>query len=292
MQKDSTKLPMLLIILLALLLLFVGYWKIASLLIIFAIFLLWRTDSIVVFYLPKKVLFILLVLLLFVFTYFHGFFSGKVSRKSSRNGAVPMRQEVSDDFPYKVVQANASTTIYTVAVPDTSLKRVEAHISPMLNISNPTGEEAPFITDFEIRDITVQGNSLGTVVRVAPPHVSNSLGCYGWYLQDCHTSESVGGLGDAGNTIRYNVVVTPEFLDEVPRMPPVLPKFAVVIADLGTIDPQVIMKRVGRYDSSRVAEYAGLDLGKLGSELTFNVYMRLEDGDSALIPVSMPLIWR
>ncbi len=179
MQKDSTKLPMLLIILLALLLLFVGYWKIASLLIIFAIFLLWRTDSIVVFYLPKKVLFILLVLLLFVFTYFHGFFSGKVSRKSSRNGAVPMRQEVSDDFPYKVVQANASTTIYTVAVPDTSLKRVEAHISPMLNISNPTGEEAPFITDFEIRDITVQGNSLGTVVRVAPPHVSNSLGCYG-----------------------------------------------------------------------------------------------------------------
>ncbi len=111
-------------------------------------------------------------------------------------------------------------------------------------------------------------------------------------MQDCHPSESVGGLGDAGNTIRYNVVVTPEFLDEVPRMPPVLPKFAVVIADLGTIDPQVIMKRVGRYDSSRVAEYAGLDLGKLGSELTFNVYMRLEDGDSALIPVSMPLIWR
>ena len=292
MQKESIKLPMLLIILLSLLLFFVGYWKLASLLILFALFLLWRTDSLVTLYLPKKVLFILLVLLLFVFTYYHSIAPKRRSSSTSGKASVPMRQEDSANFPYKVVQADVTTAIYTVAIPDTSLRRVEAHIAPMLNISNPTGEESPFITDFEIRDIAVQGNSLGTIVRVAPPHISNSLGCYGWYLQDCHTSESVGRLGDAGNTIHYNVVVTPEFLDEVPRTPPVVPQFVVVITDLGTIDHQAIMKRDGKYVSTKVAEYAGLDLSKLGSELTFNIYMRLENGDSALIPISIPLVWK
>ncbi len=292
MQKDSTKLPLILFILLSLLLLFAGYWKLASLLIVLALFFLWRTDSLVVFYLPKKVLFALLVLLLFVATYFHGLFPGKDSRVRTRNASVPLRQDASTDFPYMLSQADASTAIYTVAVPDTSLLRVEARIAPLLTLSDTAGGDAPHLVEFEIRDISLQGNKLGHIVNLAPPHVASDLGCYGWYLQDCHTDEAVASLEDAGSSIRYGVVVTPSFLDEVSRTAPIQPKFVVVITDLGTIDHQEIMSRDGHYDSARVAEYAGLDLNNLGSKLNFNVYMLLENGDSALIPVSIPLVWR
>jgi hypothetical protein len=184
----------------------------------------------------------------------------------------------------EITQADFSSFIF--ATPSTNPENVHLTINPLINISTSASSEngETQIKEFEIKNLRfTKKPKLGELKRIAPKHRSTNESCTGFYFGGCEEKLSPKEVKDDGANFEYEITNSSEikqaYYDQVSGISNASPNFRIIFHNIGSFDSDKIMKRDGRVDGRKYAQYAEINPSDLDGAFEFDVFVKFKDGE-------------
>jgi hypothetical protein len=189
------------------------------------------------------------------------------------NNSKPITNSEEVEKKVSMIQNIGYATSFSTEEGDETRNLTHIKIWPTVNLNHMDK-----ITELTVKNIKVEGNKKGEAIVIKPGHVSMNLDSYNYIWGPMDDIVQSKDLEDSGRTLKYSVVESAEYYDEVSSRGTSLPYFLIIIKDLGTFNYRAIMDSTNHFYSAKVLEYAGVTADDINITISFDIEMKFEDG--------------
>lgn len=210
---------------------------------------------------------VLVFVLIFLFIFFKtNLFNGIKSSSVKKNS-----EEV--ESLVNISQSSMSVMVFATEESDND-HRVHLNFQPYMNFTLLNVDKR--VKSFTLKNFRGK-NELGEVLLISPTNMDKNLGESSFIFTDFNTSIYNKDIKSNGNIINYEVVDEVTKFNQVNNRNYIIPSFAIIVKDIGTIDYKSIINQNNIFESSKYLEYLGIDLNKLNTTFQFDIEIVFDD---------------
>lgn len=219
----------------------------------------------------KSLIIALILVLVFVLTLLLLFFKTNIF-DGIKSSSVKKNSEEAESL-VNIAQSNMSGIVFITEESDNDY-RVHINLQPYLNFTLLDVDSR--VKSFALKNFKGESEA-GDVLLISPTDLNKNLGGSSFIFTDFNTSIYTKDIKSNGNSISYEVVEEVTKFNQVNNRDYIMPSFAIIIKDIGSIDYEKILNETGVFDGGKYLEYLGVDLNKLDTTFQFDIEIVFDD---------------
>ena len=219
----------------------------------------------------NKSLIIALILVVFVLILLFIFFTTNIFDGIKSSSVKKNSEEV--ESLVNIAQSNISGIVFITEESDNDY-RVHIDLQPYLNLTILNVDSK--VKSFALKNFKGESEA-GEVLLISPTDMDKNLGGSSFIFTDFNTSIYSKDIKSNGNSINYEVVDEVTQFNQVNIRDYIMPSFAIIIKDIGSIDYEKIFNETGVFDGGKYLEYLGIDLNQLDTTFQFDIEIVFDD---------------
>lgn len=214
---------------------------------------------------------IIVLILVFVLILLFIFFKTNVFDGIKSSSVKKNSEEV--ESLVNIAQSSMSGIVFITEESDNDY-RVHIDLQPYLNFTLLDVDRE--VKSFALKNFKGESEA-GEVLLISPTDMDKNLGGSSFIFTDFNTSIYNKDIKSNGNSISYEVVDEVTQFNQVNNRNYIMPSFAIIIKDIGSIDYEKIFNETNIFDGGKYLEYLGIDLNKLDTTFQFDIEIVFDD---------------